>query len=1010
MSKKLFITLIIVIATTSIFSQHTMIFSNPDKLFYEGKELYELRKYAASYRNFEEYLKQTKPVDAGMIMQAEYFLAANAYELRQVDARKQLENHTETYPHSPYFDQIEFMLGMLEYEAKHYAKAISHFRSVDDTHLNEKDQIDYLFCRGYANVETGNFVKALDIFKTLKKMNTANHPKALYYTGYSQYKLGNFNEALPDLLAIENHPDFADAAPYYITQIYYSQENYNEVDKRANALLKKFPDNVNNGEIYRIAGERAFIAGNYEKAISNLKNYEKFIPKMLRSDKYYLGVALLKSGNAQDAIRYLADATSEKDELGESAYLQLGNAYSKIGDKNNARLVYESALQTKFNAEVREEALLNYALTAYETTTAFGESIKAFEQFMQEFPNSKYTDKAYNYLASVYLTTKNYGEAYKSISKIKNPNTKLKDTKQYIEYQLGTEAFTTGNYNKAIEYFTKAQQTAPQGKYLSDVYFWRAESNYRLKDYADAASDLNKFFNQPGINSNINYVQGLYSIGYAYFGLKQYAESLQWFLKYINAEKNKKNPSFADALNRIGDGYFNQRSFSQASEYYEKATESSPSLGDYGLFQSGFTAGLQKNYPLKIEKMNQLLQKYPRSDYGDDALYEMGRAYIMLDNGSKAIETYNKLISLYPNSTLTPKAMLEKGMVYYNKKENNKAIEEFKSVIAEFPASEEANTALESLESIYIDSGDIENYLTYTKTLGLNIGNTSLERQDSITFAATEKQYINGVFEKAIPNLNAYINKFCHGGRFCNTAQYYLADSYYRTKDKSNALIAYDKLLNMAGNPYMEESALRAAEIAYDQKKFEDAMNYFKKLEKYAQNTENKNIARLGILRTSYFLNNDVQTVTVASDILADVKSTDAMKAEALLNRAKALNRQNKLSDALKDLKQLKIDTRTIIGAEAKYLTAETLFKLNKLNDAETEILDFAKRNTPHQYWLARSFVLLSDVYMQKGNDFQAKQYLLSLQKNYTVKDEIQEMISSRLNVISDRENSKTDK
>lgn len=1006
MTRKYLLTLLFVATVAISVAQHTLIFTNTDKLFYEGKELYELRKFPASYRSFEEYIKQAKQTDAGMLLQAEYYLAANAYELRQADAKKQLESYLEEHPYTPYYDRLQYMLGMLEYEGKKYEKALEHFRVVDDTHLNDKEQVDYLFCRGYANLETGNYTKALDIFKTLKAMNTANHPKALYYTGYTEYKLGNYDAALPDLLLIENHPDFADAAPYYVTQIYYAQGNYPEVDKRADYLLQKYPNNINNGEIYRIAGERAFIKEQYEKAVSNLKNYEKLFPKMLRNDKYYLGVALLKTNHPQEALKYLADATSEKDELSESAYLQLGNAYVKLGNKINARLVYESALQTKFNPQVREEALYNYALTTYETTTAFGESVKAFEQFLDEFPNSKHVENAYDYLATVYLTTKNYSEAYKSISKIKNPTPKLKDTKQYLEYQLGTEAFTNGNYYKAIEYFTKAQQTSPQGKYLADVYYWRAESNYRLNNFTAAASDLHKFFSQPKVSSNVNYVQSLYAMGYAYFSQKNYNEALNWFLKYLNAEKNKKSSTYADALNRIGDGYFNQRNFTQATEYYDKAAAISPSSGDYGLFQSAYTAGLQKNYQLKVDKLNQLLEKYPRSNYTDDALYEMARAYLMLQNDAKTVETYQKLISEYPNSTLAPKAVLETGMVYYNNGENDKAIAEFKNVISTYPASIEANTALESLETIYIEKGDVDSYLAYIKSLGIEMSKASLARQDSITFAVAEKQYMEEAYEKALSSLNAYIGKFCPNGKFCSTAQYYVADIYYRNKEKANALAAYDVILNTQGSPYMEQAALRAAEITFDQKNYPAAMNYFKKLDTYAQTSENKNIARLGVLRTSYFLNNDAQTVSIASEILSDSKSTESMRSEALFNRAKSYNRQNKLNEALKDLKQIRIDTRTAVGAEAKYLTVETYYKLNKLNDAETEVLDFAKKNTPYPYWLARSFIILSDVYFQKGDYFQAKQYLLSLQKNYTVKDDIQEMINTRLNAIAEREKS----
>ena len=127
------------------------------------------------------------------------------------------------------------------------------------------------------------------------------------------------------------------------------------------------------------------------------------------------------------------------------------------------------------------------------------------------------------------------------------------------------------------------------------------------------------------------------------------------------------------------------------------------------------------------------------------------------------------------------------------------------------------------------------------------------------------------------------------------------------------------------------------------------------------------------------------------------------MRTEALLNRAKAFIRQNKLNEALKDLKEMNIDTRTSIGAEAKFALSEVLFKLNRLNESEKEVLDFAKKGTPHQYWLARSFIVLSDIYIQKGDDFQAKQYLLSLQKNYTVKDDVQEMIIERMAKIDER-------
>ena len=161
------------------------------------------------------------------------------------------------------------------------------------------------------------------------------------------------------------------------------------------------------------------------------------------------------------------------------------------------------------------------------------------------------------------------------------------------------------------------------------------------------------------------------------------------------------------------------------------------------------------------------------------------------------------------------------------------------------------------------------------------------------------------------------------------------------------------------------------------------------------------------ILRCSYFLNDHQNTILIAGEILSDPKSDDQVRLEARYNRAKAHLAQKQLALAIPDLRALSADTRTVFGAEAKYLLANLYFEQNNLVDAEKEIMDFAKKNTPHQVWLARSFVLLADINILLKNDFQAKQYLLSLQKNYTEPDEIQTMINERLQAINQRENDK---
>ena len=75
---------------------------------------------------------------------------------------------------------------------------------------------------------------------------------------------------------------------------------------------------------------------------------------------------------------------------------------------------------------------------------------------------------------------------------------------------------------------------------------------------------------------------------------------------------------------------------------------------------------------------------------------------------------------------------------------------------------------------------------------------------------------------------------------------------------------------------------------------------------------------------------------------------------------------------------------------------------MEDINSAEEVIMSFTKQQTSHQYWLAKSLILLADINVKRNELFQAKQYLLALQKNYRVQeDDIQTIIEDKLELIA---------
>ena len=1003
MKRTIVLSLLLSLFVVPFFAQQTLIYTNSDALLNEGKEFFVQGNYTASFRVIEEFLSTTNLTQTGQRIEADYYLAANAFYLGSDDAQTRLLRHLKTYPYTPFISQVNYMLGAILHGQTAYKKALMYFNDVNPKHLDKRERADFMFYQGSALLEEKEYNRALVIFKELKEMDTRYNVSATYYYGYAEYCLKNYNRALTEFLNLENNPEYKNIVPYYIVQIYYAKKDFENLKPRAERLLQENPNNKNNAEIYRIMGEIAYSEEDYPQAITHLKKHESLFSQVLRDDLYLLGLSYFYTQDYKNTIQYLSKATTGKDDITENAYLHLGYAYIKTGDKANARMAYEAALRTNFNPSVREEALFNYALTSFETTSAFGESVKAFEQFLVEFPQSKHADEAYDYLSSVYMTTKNYQAAYESIQRIKNPNAKMLETKQYLLYQLGVEAFAQNRIEKAIEYFSLSLQSSSTGKYSAECYYWRAECYHRSNQSEKSVSDMKDFFANIYAKTSVNYVAAHYSAGYAYFALKNFSESLRFFLQYISLEKDKTITPYTDSFNRIGDCYFSQRNFAKAEEYYAQVISNSSSASDYALFQLGYVDGLQKDYQGKIRKMETLVSRYPNSEYAADALYETGRAYLMLNNNNQVIVMYQQLLKNYPNADIARKAALETGMVYYNMGNETKAIEAYKNVIETYHGSEEAYTALESLESLYIDKNDVTGYLEYTQTLGTNMGKRTINHVDSISYMAAEKRYMNGNFAEAVKGMRDYLDKYCPGGRYCTTARYYLADSYYQTNDKDNALASFRPLLELGVNQYTEEAVMRCAEITFDKKDYTASLAYFKQLQEVAKTNNNKNIAQLGVLRCSYFTNDYQTTIAIVDEIMNDPQALEQIQSEARYNRAKAYLALKQPEQALNDLKIIAQDTRTITGAEAKYLLANVYYEQNKLTEAEDEILDFTRKNTPHQFWLARSLVLLADINIKLGDDFQAKQYLLSLQRNYNGAD-IQALINERLAAINERE------
>jgi len=98
-------------------------------------------------------------------------------------------------------------------------------------------------------------------------------------------------------------------------------------------------------------------------------------------------------------------------------------------------------------------------------------------------------------------------------------------------------------------------------------------------------------------------------------------------------------------------------------------------------------------------------------------------------------------------------------------------------------------------------------------------------------------------------------------------------------------------------------------------------------------------------------------------------------------------------------------EIKSELGAESKYYVAEISFMLGEYEKAEKEVFEFIDQNSPHAYWMAKTFLLLADVSVKKNDIFQARHTLISLLDYYTVKDDgIIESAQEKLKMVEELE------
>jgi len=1004
MNKRLLLMLLILLPVAPLAAQISYMGWEVSSELQKGLELYNKEKYTAALKFFDSWLKKTPGDNANEKSDAEFYSAMSALRLFNPDGEYRMLKFIATWPGSSRINDAYLALGDYFYQNKNYRKSANYYQHVNRILLPPEKLHEYCFRYGYSQFMNGNRETALLMFSEIKDIDTYYTSPALYYFSHIAYEEKKYETAMDGFMRLRNDETFGSVVPFYIVQILYLRKDYDGILEMAPELLKS-AGKMRAVELYRFIGDAYYNKGNYREAAGYLEKYAEGAKASDRPDRFQLGYCYYMTGDYDKAIKIFLDLTASTDLLSQNVWYILGDCYLKKGDKKRALFAFGQASQLNFDQKIKEDALFNYAKLLYETSySPFGEAIRAFQEYIDLYPGSDRIEEVYNFLVATYMQIKNYREALASLDKINRKDARLEAAYQRVAFFRGLELFKNMEFTASINMFEKSLD---YGKYNSQLraraIYWKGEAWYRLGQYDSAIVDYQTFMGIPGSSQLDEYRLVRYNLGYALFNKKDYTNALAHFRNFESNATAVRADLLVDARNRIADCYFISTNYAEAVEFYNKVIEFGKIDADYALYQKGFALGLMNNQKGKAETLTLLIDNYPSSKYIPAALFERGRAWVSLKDRAKGEADFNRVISSFPGSPFAPRAIIQLGLLYFDTGENEKAIKQFKTVIENYSSTPEARYALTGLKNAYIEINDVDSYFAYVKSLK-GFGDVTQSEKDSLLYVSGEKLYMSGNCDRASEVFRNYLNEFTLGS-FRINALFYLAECEMSKDRKDEALNSYLKVIESPGSEFYEPALRSAAALLFEKEDYLKAFELYEQLERVANNADNQVIALRGQLRSAYEAGDAEKTIRVAEKINRAQNIPEELLREASFMSAKAHYSLNNYDEALRDFRKTAVEITSIQGAESKYRVAEILTLKGNITEAEKIINEFINSNTPHQYWMAKMFLLLADISLKKGDTVMAKATLQGLKENYQVVDDgILDEVKTKLDSLNARQ------
>jgi TolA-binding protein len=666
---------------------------------------------------------------------------------------------------------------------------------------------------GLYRYQNGDYQGAVEAFTRLQQEypQSSLGGAAYYWQGESYVQLGqldNARRALQQVIVSFPGERLRDYALLSVADVHLRQQRPADAIPPLQELLDRYPSSPIAMQARSYLGDALFRAGRYGEAAQVYAQLSK-----AGHNESYRAHAVFWQAESSFQLRAFDQAA---DEYGQFLRLypraaQVEDALYGLGWAQLSAQKYRSAFET-FQRLEREfprtrfrESLLYAQIKGHLALRQGGPAQDIYQRLRREFPRGTWMAAATLEFARTAYQAGDYATAATLSRQLAeaSPRSALAPVARVLQADI---LYHEGRVAEAIDAYTRAERDGLPGDVLEMTLLKRALASYQRRDFAKAATDLERLLQQ--FPTSPSAAEAAFWLGESRFYSRQYRQALQAYQRVPQS-----SPRYPDAL--YGRGWVHY----QGSDWLKAAAEFEPIVRNYpeaairpeALYRVGEVQFNLKNFDKAIAAYQQLVREYPKDKLMPSARFRIGWVRYKTANMAQAIRDLSDVVRDYPNHAITAEARYWLGMAYLSEKHIDAARTQFEAVLALHPSPELASQAVLRLGDAFYNQGKYELAIEAYKRLATYPGaeQHTPDAEYGIILSLYQLRRLNDYHTQA----RAFIERY-PTNPLSVTVLYHLAELFEAEKRPQQAIRTLQEVIDRSGPTELAESArLRRAEL-----------------------------------------------------------------------------------------------------------------------------------------------------------------------------------------------------